>query len=409
LDNIKDDRSGVVSSVFNKGARKPVSALFDAKVGAVTPKAGEVAGKAVSSGKYRILPFGIDIGTSSIKAAQCGLGKDGNLKMLKIARQEFPGNAVFDDKSRDSLMSAALKEFVSENKLKGDCYASMPPGKVNFYFVELPDMPQAEISKALEWEMRQRLGSEDLSGFYYDYIVLNAENKILLNNRTGILVVVAKKTDIKAYLDMLREAGLNPLAIDVQQVSTLALIDTIRKPARNAGVMLLVEFGAGFTYISVICNGEIMSVRPMRVTGNQLTGAVRKALNVEWVEAEKLKRRVGFIPEAGGLPNMTPEDISVSGAIEPLVQDMIRDIEHTFKYFSHQVTRSQVAHFDSIAVSGGTGMLKGFLPYLKEKFGVEIFAPNPFEIFQTDKNMTNVQNAQEMALACALAIRGMGK
>ncbi|HNX91592.1 MAG TPA: pilus assembly protein PilM, partial [Candidatus Omnitrophota bacterium] len=313
---------------------------------------------------------------------------------------------------REQTLPGLLGEFVSKYKLRGNCYVSMPPDKVAINFIELPDMPDNEIPKALEWEMKQRLRVDDLNDIYFDYVVAGAANRVLLNNRVGVLAVSAEKKVIKDYLDIFRAGGLNPLALDAEQLSTFALIEYMKRDHVDGEVMVSVELGAGSTYMSVICNGEIMSVRPLRITGNYITGAIKKSLNTTWAEAEKLKKKAGFSSGVHVYESHTTtvEETSVMTVISPLMEDLVRDIEHTFKYFSHQVTRSQVVRFDKIILTGGGSVLKGFLPFLKEKLGVEIIVADPAGIFGTASGVGKGEACgPEMAVACGLAMRGSVK
>jgi len=382
-------KQDIVSSIFNRSVKKRLSSLFVHK-GAKTAPAGAAtlpSGTTIIKKKF---PFGVDIGTNSIKIAQLGFDREGGIKLIDLCVQELPEEAR-NPKERGQILAQSLKKMADEKGLKGDCFAIMPHLSVKVNLIRLPQMPEAEIDKALRWEIRQTIQA-DIDEVSLDYIILEGKKIKFLGNQTGILAVTTPKKDIFEHLALLESAGLNPLAIDIEPLADLAVLDYIGK-ASASEVVLFLDFGAGKTSLSVICNNELVFIRYLNVTGNSLTKAISEYCGIPWQEAEETKKIFGLSASSTDEPRPSTQErgetaggssdkaIKVRNAILPLLENMVQDIEHTFKYFSYQVTQSQITQFDRVILSGGSAYLKSLLPYLRNRLNKEVELITPLSSF----------------------------
>jgi len=407
----------VVSSIFSRRIKKRLSSLFIPKGAKVT--LGDASRKTANGLPIikKRFPFGLDIGTNSIKVVQFGCDQGGEIKIIHQIIEELPLTSQTNPKERLHLASEILKKMVNEKGIKGNCFTVAPYGSIKVNLIRLPQMPRGEIDKALRWEIRQAF-QVDLNEISLDYIVLDESKLKFLGNQIGILAVTAPKKDIFEHLAFLGSVGLNPLAIDIESLSDLAASDYTKKlnPVRNktpeasvlpkAGISngvnpdeakLFLDFGAGKTSLHVIYNGELISTRQLNVTGNSLTKAISDYRQLSWEEAEEMKKSFGLAASSTEQTINHPIDkaIQVRNALLPLLENMVQDIEHTFKHFSYQVTQSQITRFDKIILSGGSSLLVGFVSFLRNRLNVDV------QILETE-----VLNPR-LNVALGLALRGV--
>jgi type IV pilus assembly protein PilM len=363
----------IVTSIFSRQAKKRLSSLFIPK-GAKTTL-GDAREKPASRASIikKRFPFGLDIGTSSIKALQLACDQGGEIKIINLAIEELPKEAQgHNPEARKHLLPKILKKLVNEKGLKGDCFAIVPHLSCKVNLIRLPQMPASEIDKALRWEIRQTVQA-DLNEISLDYMVLEGQKGKFLGNQIGVLAVYAPKKDIFEQMALLESVSLNPLAIDIEPLADLAVLDYTRKTVSDE-VILFLDFGAGKTSLSIICDNELISTRPLNVTGNSLTKAVSEYCNISWEEAELLKKNFGLAASSAEqtITGSSDKAIQVRNVILPLLENMVQDIEHTFKYFSYQVTQSQITRFEKVILSGGSSYLKGLSVFLRNRLNADV-------------------------------------
>lgn len=405
-----EQRTGLVGSVFGRErSEKRVSGIFDhdPETKKISASAAKKSISFFGFGKKE-LPVGIDIGTKSIKAVRLGFAKDGVLEVQDAWIKEFPADLVDDEKKRESALPGLIKEFVEEKRIKGKCFAAMPSFMAGISLLRLPVMPEEEIEKALVWQLKQRIKT-DLEEVSFDYIVLNENARSFLDGQIGCVAVTVPKKDVADYLSMLRSAGLEPVAIDVAQCADVAAFVYSGGESISRETVLFLDFGADRTSLSVVVEGELVYTRALSITGNYLTGIISRGMGVGFAEAEKLKMSVGVGDDCAGL-KPAGDAAKVCELMMPVLDDIVQYVEHTFKHFSHQLTQSRITKFDRLVLSGGASKLKGFVPFLRNRLGVEVTVADAFNKIRLSpaaKNMADMGPLFNVSLG--LALRGVDK
>ena len=329
-------------------------------------------------------PFGLDIGTNSIKILQFALTRDGKMKIINLTIEELPKEAQgHNPETRQRLLPGILKKIANEKGLKGSCFSIAPHSSFKINLIKLPQMPESEIDRALRWEIRQTV-RVDLDEVFLDYVVLEGQKAKFLGDQIGVLAVYVPKKDIFEHCALLESAGFPPLAIDIEPLADLAVLNYTKKAVADEAVLCL-DFGAGKTSLSIIYNNALISTRLFNVTGNSLTKAVSEYCSISWEEAELLKKSFGLATAGTEQTTTDSSDkaIQVKNAILPLLENMAQDIEHTFKSFSYQVTQSQITRFEKIILSGGSATLKGLLPFLHNRLKADVQIINSLANFDS--------------------------
>jgi len=401
----------IVSSIFSRQVKKRLSSLFIPK-GAKAALGQRGSGKSVSGLPIikKRFPFGLDIGANSIKALQLACDQGGDIKIINLAIEELPKEAQgYNSEARKRILPEILKKIVNEKGIKGDCFAIAPYPSFKVNLIRLPQMPASEIDKALRWEIRQTVQA-DLNEISLDYIILEGQKTKFLGLQIGVLAVYAPKKDVFEHLALLESVGLNPLAIDIEPLADLAVLDYTRKAASDE-VTLFLDFGAGKTSLSIICDNELISTRPLNVTGNSLTKAVSEYCNISWEEAENLKKTFGLAASSTeqAITASSDKAIQVRNVILPLLENMAQDIEHTFKYFSYQVTQSQITRFEKVFLSGGSSRLLGLSAFLRNRLNADVQAIDSLVNFgSSEPSFKGDDLSCRLNVALGLALRGIG-
>lgn len=392
----------MVSSIFSRKGKRRFSSLFGQRQ--IKTDSGVTVIK-------KVFPFGLDIGTSSVKLVQLGCDREGAISIINSTIEELPKEAqTHNSKERQNLLVQALKKVIADKGLKGDCFVSTPYIYTKVNLIKLPPMPPNEIDKAVQWEIRQS-SRLDLPELCFDYIILDRERIKFLGNQIGILVITALKKDIFAYLALLESVGLTPQAIDIEPLADLAVLNYAQETRFNDEVVLWLDLGAGKTALNIICNNELISLRYLSVNGNSLTKALSGYSHLSWEESELMKKNFGVSSYALEQSFESPSDKTVQtrNAILPLLENMAQDIEHTFKYFSYQIAQSQITRFDKIILSGGSSHIKGLVSFLRDRLNVEVTLVD--SLINLDALGTTAHTLRgfipRLSVALGLALRGL--
>jgi len=193
-------------------------------------------------------------------------------------------------------------------------------------------------------------------------------------------------------VSLFREIGLRPIAIEVAPISLVSL-DEFRKtaPAQDEIVMWL-DIGAEESALVIARGGTLYFCRTLAFTSQHMRRQIIQHAGVSEKEAEELKKEYGLMfwspdkkasvfLEEGQAPR-SPEDKPsiVYHSIISSLENLVVDIEHSFKYFSYQVTQSQISKFDRVILSGGGSNLKNLERFLSVRLGVPVEKISPFSL-----------------------------
>lgn len=352
--------------------------------------------------------YGLDIGTSSVKLLQIAHTKTG-LELVDLWSEELPF-AAESGKSLDAVREA-LKGIISRHDIKGRVIASVGGGVVNIQAIKIPFMPEDEIVKAIEWEAREGL-SIDLETNSLDYVVLGETEKSG-TRQIEVLVIAVSKTVVYELVSTINELGLIPHAFEPPPLAVIEAFgqDELRSHGHVLGIL---ELGAGVTNFSITVDGILRFTRNIPITSSGITDDIAEYLNVDKLSAEKLKIQYGLngLSAAATVTDAANEATRVAQAMNFKLEKLISSIDHTFKFYLHQLSNLNVSNFDKLILSGGGALIKGLDKFLSGRFGVEVIIANPFKKIIINEEKFNRaylnENAPRFTLAVGLALRKDG-
>src|SRR5262245_2730669 len=164
------------------------------------------------------LALGLDIGSTGVKLIQ--LKEQRRRGQVTYALQSFgmkplPPEAIVDGALMNSTaIVQAMQELVSELRIKvKDVAIGVSGHSVIIKKIQMPRMTQEELEESIQWEAEQYI-PVDVKDVNIDTQILNSD----ANDATGqmdVLLVAAKKDMINDYTTVVREAGLEPMVVDV--------------------------------------------------------------------------------------------------------------------------------------------------------------------------------------------------
>ena len=341
---------------------------------------------------------GLDIGSSAIKLVELKAGKEGKFQLVKAGLENLSPEAIVDGAIMDSsLVVETISRLLASTGVKNANVAVSVSGhSVIVKKIQLPTMPEEELSESIRWEAEQYVPF-DINDVYLDYVVLDPGAP---GETMGVLLVAAKKEKVDDYKNVVTQAGRVPGLVDVD-VFALQNCYEVNYGLDPTRVVALVNIGASVMNVNILASGQTVFWRDITFGGNQFTDALQKAFSLNFEQAEALKRG-----EAVGGQSAQ----SIQPVLTGVCEDVAGELQKTIDFF-HATSGSDKV--DTIVLSGGGSRVAQLDEVLKEKFGLPVEIMNPFRsVAAADRALDPAwlsENGPSLAIGVGLAVRKLGE
>lgn len=217
------------------------------------------------------------------------------------------------------------------------------------------------------------------------------------NDDTQPILLVASRKELTVQLDnLLLDADLEPVAIDVESFATERAINLIleKLPAKEQSQLVAVaDIGASSSTFSVLDKGEIIYSRDFSFGGKQLTEEIQRAFGLS-------RGQAGYAKKTGKLPPEYKTEI-----LQPFIGSAIQQIDRQQQLF---YSNSSYQSIDKLLLAGGSSAIEGLPKQVEDLLGVPTFIANPFMDMLLGEKVNAqalAQDAPAMVVACGLALR----
>ena len=336
---------------------------------------------------------GLDIGSSSIKAAQVVDSKRGptlkNFGIVDIAHGAIEEGTINDPES----VSESIRQLFKSNNIKETNVAVSIGGySVIVKKINVQTMAEEQLQETIHFEAEQYIPF-DISDVNLDFQILgeNESNP----NQMSVFLVAAKKDMVNDYINLVNLAGLNPCIVDVE---AFALQNTFEA---NYDIqddnIALIDIGASKTSLNILKGNSSVFMRDVSLGCGQINQKIMSLIECSFEEAEQLK--YGDSPD-----RLTTEDLK--GIVSSVVADWCTEIRRALDFFYSTYPEDQIKR---IILSGGGANIGEFQKLLATEASAEVESINPFQNFQLDgKNLdANYVNQirPQAAISMGLAMR----
>ena len=144
-------------------------------------------------------------------------------------------------------------------------------------------MTDEELAESIQWEAEQYIPFP-MTDVNIDFQILGEDTEG--QGQIDVMLVAVKKDVINDYTNVLNEAGLNPVVVDVDNfaLENMMEINYVMSPDEN---LVMVNIGASITSISVIVGGLTVFTRSIPMGGNQFTEEIQRRFNINFNDAEE--------------------------------------------------------------------------------------------------------------------------
>ncbi|MES1208305.1 MAG: type IV pilus assembly protein PilM [Pseudomonadota bacterium] len=345
---------------------------------------------------------GLDIGSSAIKAIVLKQGRK-ETRLLSFGIEPLPPQTIVDGAIMDQ---AAVVEAIGRLRdalgfrIKA-CATAIAGHQVIVKKIQLPFMSREELEQQIPLEAEQHIPfkRDEVDLDYQIVVEKNAQGQM------EIILVAAKKEMIADTTQVIRDAKLQPLVIDVAAFSVQNAFEAAYGEAAAASPVALIHVGNSITHVNIIAGGNSVFARDVTVGGAAFTEEIQRRLHVSHDEAEAFKL-AACDPVAGGAAQIPA---GVAAVIDEVAETTAAKLQRPLEFF---LASAPDVVLTKIYLSGGSANVGALLKLLELRAKVPVEIMDPFRRTLVDATKLDAgfvkAHAAEAAVAFGLALRTAG-
>jgi type IV pilus assembly protein PilM len=341
---------------------------------------------------------GLDIGSSSIKMLQVKATPKG-FRLLDFGIEPLPAQTIVDGAIMDQgAVVEAIKRLRAALGIKNRLVATAISGhSVIIKKIQMAPLPLEMLPAQLQAEAEQHIPfrSDEVE---MDHQLINARNA---QGQMEVLLVAAKKEIIADYAQVIREAKLQPVVMDVTAFTVQNAFETAYDAGPGQSVALI-NIGAAISNINIIEGGTSIFTRDVSVGGGAFTEEIQKRLHVSQDEAENHK-----IAASSGVKDGVPPE--VDAILTEVAEGMAGKLQRTLDFF---LSASSHASLSRMYLCGGSAKVPALRRLLGERARVPVEIIDPFRRLGDDEARFDMDfiraHAAEATVGLGLALRRQG-
>ncbi|UCH80439.1 MAG: type IV pilus assembly protein PilM [Nitrospiraceae bacterium] len=340
--------------------------------------------------------IGLDIGSKHIKVVQLKNNKD-KFTLERLGISSLEPELIVDGSILDSTrVIDSIKELIESTDIQTKDVTLSVSGHSSVIIkrVSLPQMSEDELEESIRFEAEQYIPF-DIEDVNLDFQILGLAET---DNMMDVLIVAVKKDKINEYVSVVRDAGLEPVIVDVDAFALENMYELNYETSDESNVAL-VNIGASMININILKGGMSVFTRDSSVGGNLLTEALQREFTLSFQDAEKLIQE----EEIEGVSKD-----EASAVLNSAFTDIITEISRSFDYFRDTTNYENI---DEIILCGGVALTKNFVTLLSERVGIDAKIVEPFRNVDVPVSFDNEyinSVAPIVSVAVGLAIRRIG-
>ncbi len=297
---------------------------------------------------------GLDIGSSLIKVVEVDHSK-GEPVLARYGIIKLPPEAIVEGEMMDqSLVIEGIQECLTKaGVIQKEVITAVSGRAVIVKKVVMDKMNPDDAKEAIFWEAEQHVPF-DIDDVCLDFQILKED---VGANQMEILLVAAKKDMVNAHANIVRDAGLKPVTIDVD---SFAIQNAIESTSSSDGGLVtgLINIGSDVTNINIIQNNIPYFTRDLSVGSNVFIEAIQRSLGVDFEEADAM---------LSGEAEIENEE-RCHGVIAEAAEEISMGIERSLSFLK---TAGDAEQIDEVILSGGGARIPGLKDILSEKHDME--------------------------------------
>ena len=300
---------------------------------------------------------GLDIGTTSVKVTRFQRGLTGPDEIMCRQQSLLKGDAeAFDAET----VTHRLQALFQERPLRGvPVVVAMQTHCLFSRVLTIPFTDPKKVAQVIPYE------TEELIPLGLDHVVLDHTILDVRDGESTVLVTAIPHDRMAPYLELLANAGIDPVLIDLDSLSLFhfyryALVHSARD-------IVLIDIGASRSTLCLVRGGTLRAIRSIMIGGETLTRKLAAQRGWTHATAEAEKQHLSVPVHESELEATDPS----SNALRNFLHSFTIEVQNTIQ--AHEAATDQtISH---LYLCGGGAKLNGLSEYLARRFHVQVVDP----------------------------------
>ncbi|MHC4757417.1 MAG: pilus assembly protein PilM [Planctomycetota bacterium] len=343
-----------------------------------------------------IQPIALDIGHSNIRLLQLCV-QDRAFKVSAAESVCVDSEIKDDPEQKKEFLLSTLKEILSKGRFYGrEVVSCLPNDKLKITSFRVSETKGEDINEALMREAEQRFGFDPENDTIEHMVAGAIQQGDMIKNE--LIMFAAEQESINGHIEMLEDAGLKPIAIDVAPCALFrCYARLLRRQEDKEETIVFVDVGSRFTTVVFGRGKEISFIKQIPIGGDRFSREIASKLGISIDEAESLRQKLQVershkeksitVSDRKDSNRTTNLDSStrqvIVDAIGSVAEELAKEISLCFIYYSVTFRGKRV---DRAIFSGGEAYESILLNILKRQLSVEVDIAQPLRGFDMSGN-----------------------
>jgi type IV pilus assembly protein PilM len=343
----------------------------------------------------RMQAVGVDVTDFSLKYLLLSDDR-GKPRVAKWGIEELPAGAIEKGVIKEPRAVTEALRKVQRATGVPFVHLSLPEEHAYLFITDIPAVASiADTRSVIELKLKENVPLSPAETVF-DYAPLCEVNQ---HGVAQAAVSVYPQDVVAEYVAVCTEAGLMPLSFEIEGAA--ASRATVSDATQET--VMLVDLGKAGAGVSIMNGCSLAFTSTLEVTGDDLTRAISRTLNVSYAEAERLKKEKGFVKR--------PESEDVFAALLGTASALRDEIVKHFAYWQvHSAKEYAFAQpIKRVLLVGGNANLRGLREYLAAALDVPIERGNVWvNVASFEEYIPPIprEESYRFATAIGLALRG---
>ncbi|MEO5509096.1 MAG: type IV pilus assembly protein PilM [Longimicrobiales bacterium] len=332
---------------------------------------------------------GLDIGSGFVKLVVIDHSKS-EPEIVQVATSPLVPDAIVEGEVMDpALVAETVRAIVESAGLKKkEVIAAVGGHDVIVKKIPMDRMSQNDAREVIRWEAEQHVPF-DMENVQLDFQILDPN---ATSPQMQVLLVAAKRELIENRMNLLSDAGLDPVMIDVEAFALHNAFE-FNYPDSNEGMIALVNIGHETTNMNLVENGSPILIRDIPFGTRRLRETLQREKGLTAERAEAVLQGRGDREQLRSMVEERADELAVG-------------IERAAAFITAQAGGSGI---NRVFVTGGGAAIHGMVEALGTRLGVRAEMANALQRLTVRPEVMEAVPINELApmlmLPIGLALR----
>jgi type IV pilus assembly protein PilM len=340
---------------------------------------------------------------------------DERLNLVQLTRAHPPlisaqASVPYPIDRADLLTSpAALKRFIRKALASAPfrgrkVVTALPASDVRIMTLMYQIRANESEDQAVMRLLQERIG-EDLSQFVIDYVPVRSDS---VSSDRMAMVILSEQSTVTKHLELLREAGLEVIALEVSPVAIKRLVSTLIGAGEVPQNVLVINSGQHKTYLTMVSGQRLLFDQEVDFGEKSVLEQIAVALDADGDVARELVLRHGVHPGSPGRVvssaiDETTTNNTVLTIARPHFGNLVAEIRRVIMFASSETRGGAMGHAFLI---GSFARWPGADALLATLIDLPVTIPKPFALAADSGGDVDGVPRPELVIAAGLALRG---